>query len=145
MVIAYHVIFSAYGFWLPNDPRGSWSDFVRRWELIRFGKATKIDETHSVAHRAHDRERRLSAKRALTYPAVRLTGLQARAIARGIAKAVEEAKAGAQALGKEAQERADLYRDKLTGMGTEWADQAKTRSGEARDRASDLANQGKAG
>lgn len=25
MVIGYHVIFSTYGFWLPNDPRGSWS------------------------------------------------------------------------------------------------------------------------
>lgn len=23
-----HVIFGAYGFWLPNDPRGSWSEFV---------------------------------------------------------------------------------------------------------------------
>jgi len=41
MVRAYHVIFCAYGFWLPNDPRGSWSDFVRSWELLRFGKATK--------------------------------------------------------------------------------------------------------
>jgi len=27
MVIAYHAIFSTYGFWLPNDPRGSWSEF----------------------------------------------------------------------------------------------------------------------
>lgn len=90
MILASHGIFAAYGFWLPNDPRGSWSDFVRRWELLRFGKATKIDETHSVAHRDHNRELRLAAKRALTYPAVRFTGLQARAIARGIAKAVDE-------------------------------------------------------
>jgi hypothetical protein len=28
MILGYHVIFGAYGFWLPNDPRGSWSDFV---------------------------------------------------------------------------------------------------------------------
>jgi hypothetical protein len=27
-VLAYHVVLGAYGFWLPNDPRGSWSDFV---------------------------------------------------------------------------------------------------------------------
>lgn len=33
MVLGFHVIFSAYGFWLPNDPRGSWSDWVRKWEL----------------------------------------------------------------------------------------------------------------
>ena len=41
MVHGYHVIVCAYGFWLPNDPRGSWSDFVGKWELVRFGKATK--------------------------------------------------------------------------------------------------------
>jgi len=23
-IIAYHIVFGAYGFWLPNDPRGSW-------------------------------------------------------------------------------------------------------------------------
>ena len=44
------------------------------------------------------------------------------------AKAIEEAKAGAQALGKEAQERADLYRDKLTSQGGEWTAQAKEKA-----------------
>ncbi len=34
MIVAYHSIFCAYGFWLPNDPRGSWSDFVGAWELF---------------------------------------------------------------------------------------------------------------
>jgi hypothetical protein len=43
MILASHVIFSTYGFWLPNDPRGSWSDFVGAWELFRFGPATKTD------------------------------------------------------------------------------------------------------
>jgi ElaB/YqjD/DUF883 family membrane-anchored ribosome-binding protein len=61
------------------------------------------------------------------------------------AKAIEEAKAGAQALGKDAQDRADLYRDKLTEKGGDWVNEAKARSGEAKDRATDLANQGKAG
>lgn len=28
MVEWYHLIMTAYGFWLPNDPRGSWSEFV---------------------------------------------------------------------------------------------------------------------
>jgi ElaB/YqjD/DUF883 family membrane-anchored ribosome-binding protein len=44
------------------------------------------------------------------------------------AKAIEEAKAGAQALGKEAQDRADLYRDKLTSQGGEWTAQAKEKA-----------------
>jgi REP element-mobilizing transposase RayT len=90
MVIASHAIFTAYGFWLPNDPRGSWSDFVRNWEIAKFGKATKTDERRSVAHRSHDRAQRLAAKEALRYPPVRFSGLQARAIARGFARAIKE-------------------------------------------------------
>jgi REP element-mobilizing transposase RayT len=83
------VIFGAYGFWLPNDPRGSWSDFVGSWELFRYGPATKTDETRSVAYRDHDRDLRLAAKRALKRPPVEFNGLQARALARGFAKYVE--------------------------------------------------------
>ncbi|HEV3262493.1 MAG TPA: hypothetical protein VG013_36915 [Gemmataceae bacterium] len=83
MILGSHVIFSAYGFWLPNDPRGSWSDFVGSWELFRFGPATKVDVRHSVAAHAHDPALRLAAKESLKYPAVHFTGLQARAIGRG--------------------------------------------------------------
>ncbi len=82
-VIGYHVIFGAYGFWLPNDPRGSWSDFVGSWELFRFGPATKTDERRSVARRPHDTARRLAAKQALSRPAVKFTGIQARAVGHG--------------------------------------------------------------
>lgn len=78
MVIAYHTIITAYGFWLPNDPRGSWSDYVRSWELRRFGPATKVETRRSVARRPHDRLRRLAAKQALKYPVVHFTGVQAR-------------------------------------------------------------------
>jgi hypothetical protein len=48
MVLAYHVIFTAYGFWLPNDPRGSWSEWVGSWELLKFGRATKTDTRRAV-------------------------------------------------------------------------------------------------
>jgi REP element-mobilizing transposase RayT len=91
MVLAYHVILSAYGFWLPNDPRGSWSDFVRAWEIFRFGGPTKVDTRRSVARRPHDAELRRAAKRALKYPPVLFTGEQARAIAWGFADAIAEA------------------------------------------------------
>jgi REP element-mobilizing transposase RayT len=83
MVFGYHVILSAYGFWLPNDPRGSWSEFVRKWELLRFGPATKVTTRRSVAGRPHDRALRKAAKEALDYPPVHFTGLQARAIGEG--------------------------------------------------------------
>jgi REP element-mobilizing transposase RayT len=91
VILAYHVILSAYGFWLPNDPRGSWSDFCAAWELLRYGgKATKVETTRSVARVKHDRAKRLEMKIHLKRASVRWTGRQARAIARGFAKAVEE-------------------------------------------------------
>ena len=87
MVLAYHIIFGAYGFWLPNDPRGSWSDFVWAWELARFGPARHTNARHSLAHIPHDHAARLAAKAALLRPAVVFNGLQGRAIARGFADA----------------------------------------------------------
>src|SRR3954468_15395313 len=85
-VLAYHLIFSAHGFWLPNDPRGSWSDFVRAWELFVFGgPATKTEERRSLARDAHDVAMRLDAKEHLVRDPVEFTGVQARAIARGFA------------------------------------------------------------
>ena len=90
MVLAYHVIFGAYGFWLPNDPRGSWSDFVASWELVRFGKATKTDTRRSVAGVPHDRLLREEAKQALKYPPVAFSGRQALAIAQGFDRARSE-------------------------------------------------------
>ena len=85
MVHGYHVILGAYGFWLPNDPRGSWSDFVGKWELVRFGKATK-GLTRLELTEAEERER-LAAKSLLEYPAVQFSGLQARAIGCGFGNA----------------------------------------------------------
>ena len=89
MVRAYHAIFTTYGFWLPNDPRGSWSDFVRSWELFKHGRATKTTERRSLAGDSHDVAKRKSAKNALRYPAVVFDGLQARACVRGFAQAAE--------------------------------------------------------
>jgi REP element-mobilizing transposase RayT len=91
MVLAFHSIFSAYGFWLPNDPRGSWSDFIRQWQLLRFGPATKTTQRHSVARAEHDILARLAAKQALQLPPVAFTGRQALAVGRGFAQACAEA------------------------------------------------------
>jgi REP element-mobilizing transposase RayT len=92
MVIASHVIIGMYGFWLPNDERGSWSDFVGSWELLRFGKATTVNVRHSLAKRPFDPLKRATALAALKYPPVVLTGVQARAIARGFADYAGKAK-----------------------------------------------------
>lgn len=49
MVHGYHVVLAHYGFWLPNDPRGSWSEFVASWEIARFGKTTRNLEQRKLA------------------------------------------------------------------------------------------------
>ena len=90
MVRWYHLIMTAYGFWLPNDPRGSWSDFVWAWELRKFGAATKTNEKRSLAHDPHDRTVRMAAKQALKFPPVRFDQLQRGAIVDGFAAAVRE-------------------------------------------------------
>ena len=92
MVHGYHVIFGTYGFWLPNDPRGSWSNFVGAWKLVQFGRATKTDSRRSVAHTQHDYKIRLRAKQSLKYPSVCFTGMQARAVGRGFGEYATKSK-----------------------------------------------------
>ena len=87
MIHGYHVILPMYGFWLPNDPRGSWSDFVRRWELVRFGKPNKTIERREVEELTErEREQRELAKQALQFSPVSITGRQALTIANGFAE-----------------------------------------------------------
>ncbi|QNN24219.1 hypothetical protein HED60_18735 [Planctomycetales bacterium ZRK34] len=85
-VIAFHVIITAYGFWLPNDPRGSWSRWVRAWELAKFGPATKVSTHRSLARKSHDIQQRLAAKRAMVREAVLFSGEQARTIAQAFGR-----------------------------------------------------------
>jgi REP element-mobilizing transposase RayT len=83
-VIAYHCVMSTYGFWLPNDPRGSNSLEVRAINLKPFGPATTVTDTRrSVAGRTYDRATRLAAKKALVRQEVEFSGLQARSVGAG--------------------------------------------------------------
>jgi REP element-mobilizing transposase RayT len=88
MILGAHLILSAYGFWMPHDPRGSWSDFIRAWELLKYGDATKTDERRSVAGRAHNPALRAAAKKDLMYPPVIFNGRQAAAISYGFSDVV---------------------------------------------------------
>ena len=101
MPIAYHVIFGAYGFWLPNDPRGSWSEYVYNEQLLQFGEATHVHRTSvggfacetangSRARVPHDVQQRLAAKQVLKYPPVIFTGHQALAVSRGFSRVVRD-------------------------------------------------------
>jgi len=84
VIHAYHVIWGTYGFWLPNDPRGSWSDFVASWELACFGKATKSLDRQQVDPQQWNAWRE-GAIKALRVPRVELTGSQAREVGKGFA------------------------------------------------------------
>jgi REP element-mobilizing transposase RayT len=92
MVLGYHVIRSAYGFWLPNDPRGSGSFLVRGERLREFGPGTKVPAHEFCAHKPHDRAKRRAAKAALDHAPVRFTGEQARAVAVGFANCVRRSR-----------------------------------------------------
>jgi REP element-mobilizing transposase RayT len=76
-----------YGFWLPNDPRGAWSEVVRKWELVRYGRATKTMERRELIDLTNaELEQREAARKALSYPPVSIDGRQALAIARGFSE-----------------------------------------------------------
>jgi REP element-mobilizing transposase RayT len=87
VVHASHVIFGAYGFWLPNDPRGSWSEWVGSWELFRAaGRASTTNSRRSVAAMSHNQIARLNAKENLSYPAVTFDERQRSVIANGFGR-----------------------------------------------------------
>lgn len=59
-------------------------------------------------------------------------------------KAIDEARAGVQALGKDAQARAGAYRGQIAAKSSDWVDEAKDLASQAKGRAGDLAREGKA-
>jgi REP element-mobilizing transposase RayT len=88
MVHGYHVVFGTYGFWLPNDLRGSWSDFVAAWELRLQGPATKGIERLELTEKQQQWQRTTKLK--LQYPEVFLDGQQALAVACGFKNAIKK-------------------------------------------------------
>ncbi len=84
-MLGMHLTFSTYGFWPPNDPRGSGSTTVRSQHIFDAGgPATKVDTRRSVARRPRNWQLRQAIKGELKYPPVQLSGRQARAVGRGL-------------------------------------------------------------
>jgi len=90
MVRGFHVIFTTYGFWLPNDQRGSGSDFVRCAALTKFGPPNPVATRQSVAHRPFEPEIRKAAQASLRYPPVRFNGVQARCVGLGFERELSQ-------------------------------------------------------
>lgn len=59
-------------------------------------------------------------------------------------KAIEEAKAGAEALKGEALEKGSAYKAKVSDTATDWVGEAKVYAGQAKEKGAELAVQGKA-
>jgi REP element-mobilizing transposase RayT len=91
MIHGYHLIWGVYGFWLPSDPRESWSEFVASWELARFGRSTRTIERREV-ERGDWEQWRTAATTALRFPPVQLKGEQARAVGTGFGVAVRKSR-----------------------------------------------------
>jgi len=60
MIIAYHAIFTTYGTWLPNDPRGSYSKQIYNAELAALG-AIRYERQHPQPKRQTLRRFRTAA------------------------------------------------------------------------------------
>jgi REP element-mobilizing transposase RayT len=89
MILGFELILTNYGFWLPNDQRGSGSNYVRSEALREFGPATRVSHRRSVAWKPFDREIRRKARAALKYNPVLFNGQQALAVARGMANEIK--------------------------------------------------------
>jgi hypothetical protein len=90
VVLGYHVPLANYGFWLPNDERGSGSDYVRKKSLLQFGAAKTLTTRRSTARAPHNFELRRLAKELLRYPAVEFNEQQIQSVARGFAKVARD-------------------------------------------------------
>ena len=73
MVIAYHAIWTTYGTWLPNDPRGSYSKAVYNAELAALGEV-RYGRQDPQPDRRTLRLFQVAARPALARPEFRMDG-----------------------------------------------------------------------
>ncbi len=92
MVHGYHIILGTYGHWLPNDPRGSWSEFVAAWELFQFGKPQRREVHPSFLDHPELAVVHRQAQQKLKHPPVVLTGLQAKSVGAGFSEAIRKSR-----------------------------------------------------
>jgi REP element-mobilizing transposase RayT len=90
-VIAYHLIWTAYGTWLPNDPRGSGSHSVFTPELAELG-AVHYGRKKVQPRRSEVREFYADAEEHLEYPLVRFDAERRNAIGAAFYEVVSDRK-----------------------------------------------------
>lgn len=89
LVIGYHLIWTAYGCWLPNDPRGSGSKTIRNFSIVDLGDIhygrREIQPAGHVVRDFYD-----EAEERLQHPLQRFEPSQFENVANTFAKVVEE-------------------------------------------------------
>ena len=88
LVIAYHLVWTAYGFWLPNDPRGSMSRVIRNDVVADLGALHYGRKLLQPAGR-DIRALYASAREVLEYPIVEFTTEQIRCIADAFGQVIQ--------------------------------------------------------
>ncbi len=91
LVIAYHIMWTAYGWWLPNDPRGSTSRTIRE-DLI-----SELGELHFGRKRVQPAGKEIrafydEAAAILKHPLLSFAAGEFAAVAEAIGSAIEECK-----------------------------------------------------
>jgi len=89
MIIGYHLNWTAYGWWLPNDPRGSMSTTINRDVLKELG------EIHHGRKRIQPASRKIRAfyqraENLLHYPLLKLTDDETQAIATAFSQTIRQ-------------------------------------------------------
>ena len=89
IVIAYHLTWTAYGFWLPNDPRGSMSRYIASDVIPELGELyygrKRIQPAGRVVRKFRER-----AEEVLKFSIQRLSADDVNAVAGAFAEAVRE-------------------------------------------------------
>ena len=89
IVIAYHLIWTAYGYWLPNDPRGSMSRTIASDVIAELGKLHYGRKRSQPAAR-EIREFREHAKNVLKFPLLEFKPPELQIIADSLSEAIRQ-------------------------------------------------------
>lgn len=88
MVLAYHLVWVAYGWWLPNDPRGSMSHCIRSDVIADMGELhygrKRLQPASRDIRRFYER-----ASAVLRYPLMTFVPAEVKAIAESFARVIE--------------------------------------------------------
>jgi hypothetical protein len=87
MVLGYHLVWTAYGWWLPNDPRGSMSQAIQSDVIAELGELhygrKKVQPASRDIRRFYER-----AAEVLKYPLLRFSGAEMTAISEAFAEVI---------------------------------------------------------